>query len=417
LKRTLYIIFESLRLAYQELLANKLRTFLSLLGITIGIFCIIILLTAVTSMKLQLSNSLNKLGSNFVMIEKWPWAFNDSNYAWWKYWNRPNPNLAELKAIKNQVPSCKNAALITNNGNVEIVYQKNLLENIGASSVSSEFGQMMDLNFEDGRFFSESESNSGAATAIIGYEVACKLNKGNPDMVGRQITVLKNQVTIIGVLKKEGQSMFNNSFDNNIILNYNYFKLMQDEKSGDLNVQIKIDPIPLVSSAQLKDEIRQVMRSMRKLHPKQEDNFAMNEMSMLQDGFNSIFQVMNLVGIVIGFLSLVVGGFGIANIMFVSVKERTSQIGIKMALGANANHILLEFLIESIGLCILGGIIGIMLVFVVTIFVTKFLDFKLVLTINNVIIGILISAFIGLVAGILPAHSASKLNPVDAIRS
>jgi len=250
--------------------------------------------------------------------------------------------------------------------------------------------------------------------AVIG-----KNNAGNlfPGMapVGRRITVMGRKVDVIGMITKEGEDMFGNSNDNTVILPINYFKSLVDIRDMDASIIVKARP--MVSNDELRDELTGIMRSVRKLKPSAEDNFAINETSIITEGFNKLFHTIAIVGWIIGGFSLLVGGFGIANIMFVSVRERTGIIGIQKALGAKNYFILFQFLFEAIFLSVIGGIVGLLIVFILTVIVASSFDFHLILTAGNIWLGIGVSAAIGLISGIIPAYSASRLDPVDAMRS
>jgi putative ABC transport system permease protein len=367
-------------------------------------------------MKGTLNNSLNKLGNNFIIVEKWPWAFNDPNYAWWKYWNRPVPDMDELKLIQNNVPSCRIATLSISSNNQTIKFRNSEISNINAIAVSREYPLMNDLSFEYGRFISPPEDQNGVPCIVLGYNVAMQLNNDNPNLIGQDVDLFNRKMNVIGVLKKEGNKLFGDSHDDMILISYNFYKTVCDIHDLDLDAKIKVDAKEGASVATLKNELTRVLRAHRKLRPKQEDNFALNQMSVLRKGFDGIFASLNIGGFFIGLLSLIVGTFGIANILFVSVRERTPQIGIKKALGARNFFILLEFLIESVVLCVLGGVIGILLVFILLLVAEKVFDLTLYLSLAHVFFGVSISVIIGIIAGFVPALVASKMHPVDAIR-
>jgi putative ABC transport system permease protein len=250
--------------------------------------------------------------------------------------------------------------------------------------------------------------------AIIGAEIASNLFN-NVDPVGQKFKLMGRNVEVIGVIKKEGEDMFGNSNDKAVIIPINYFKTLIEMREMDATIMVKAKP--LVSNEELKDELTGIMRSIRKLKPSAEDNFSINETDIITKGFDSLFQTIALVGWIIGGFSLLVGGFGIANIMFVSVKERTSIIGIQKALGAKNYFILLQFLFEAIFLSLVGGILGLLIVFILVLIISNTTSFHLVLTAANVFLGIGVSGAIGLFSGIIPAFSASRLDPVEAMRT
>ncbi|MEY2829505.1 MAG: hypothetical protein RIQ33_1363 [Bacteroidota bacterium] len=416
MKKIIYVFSESIHLSFQELRTNKLRSILSLMGIAIGIFCMVAVFTAVDSIKKNLDDGMNKLGNNFIMIQKWPWAFGDSNYAWWKYWNRPVPNRDELNFLKSEIPSCANGDITVTVNNISLKNKDVELENLNATACTASFAQMNDMEFLTGRFFNNNEEVSASPLVILGYQTAWQLNNNVEALVGNEIQLNGKRVIVIGVLKKMGNGLFSDLNDNSVLIGYNFLKNIQSLTDNDADATIKLVAKKNVSVAVLKDEITRCLRGIRKLRPTQEDNFALNEMSILKNGFNTMFASINLGGFFIGLLSLLIGAFGIANIMFVSVRERTKQIGIKKALGAKRLDILLEFLLESVLLCSIGGMLGISLVFVLVKMMLWVADFKLYLTTNNILLGTTISIVIGLIAGFIPAYTASKLDPVKAIR-
>lgn len=405
---------ESYLFAFQAIIVNKLRTILTLLGITIGIFSIISVFTVFDSMESKIKTSINSLGDNVLFIQKWPWAFG-SDYPWWKYMNRPLPKISELNEIEKQSDAMQAATFYA--GTFKTVkYKSNIISNALILAVSKDYENVMSLNIEFGRYFTVSESVGGRAVAIIGRDIADNLFL-NSEPIGKQITVFGRKITVIGIFKKEGDDTFGKSSDNQVMIPIMFARNFIDLNSERNEPSIIIRAKPTISNQELKDELTGIMRSVRKLKPSAEDNFAINEMSLITKGFEGIFSTISIIGWIIGAFSLIVGGFGIANIMFVSVKERTNQIGIQKSLGAKNYFILLQFLFEAIFLSLIGGALGLIIIFIGTLIVTYALDFSLSLTIGNIFLGLSVSFFIGLISGFIPAFSASRLNPVDAIRS
>jgi len=406
------LIRESFLLSFQEIIVNKVRTVLSLLGITIGIFCVISVFTIFDSMENSIKKSIASLGSNVVYIQKWPWSMG-SDYPWWKYYQRPEATLEDLRELERR-STLNDGMAFMSQVNKTVKFGNNYMESVTVVGVSQDYDKVWNFELADGRYFSSSESASGKNIAIIGAEVASTLFQGL-DPVGRKIKVFGRNIEIVGVITKQGEDFFGSSDDKVVYMPVNYFKTLIDLKEVGTSLMVKAKPT--VSNEELKDELTGIMRSIRKLKPSAEDNFSINETDIISKGFDSLFSVISTVGWIIGCFSLLVGGFGIANIMFVSVKERTSIIGIQKALGAKNYFILLQFLFEAIFLSLIGGVVGLIIILILTLVVSAMTSFNLVLTQGNILLGVSVSAIIGLIAGIIPAFSASRLDPVEAMRT
>lgn len=419
LRLFLRLFKESVFFAIEALFLNKLRTFLSILGITIGIFSIILVLTITDSLKANVKDSFKSLGQNTIYIQKWPWAF-DAEYPWWKYVNRPQSNYREMEDLAQRLEnnsSIAQVAFMMNFGGKTVKSQGNSMSNIGGAAVSHNYSLINTLDILEGRYFSENESRSGMPVAIIGNSIAMGLF-GTEQAAGKRITMWGRHLTVIGVLKKEGQSILGNSMDENVIIPVDFLRnVMSFTNSEEGNPTILVKSADGVTSDDAEDEIKGNMRSIRQLKPTEDDNFALNKITMLSQAIDSVFGVLNTAGWFIGIFAVIVGGFGIANIMFVSVKERTNIIGIQKSLGARSIFILFQFLTEAIVLCLLGGLLGIGLVYLVAMLASSFSEFKIFLSASNFLLGNIISIVIGLLAGFIPAWSAARLDPVEAIRS
>jgi putative ABC transport system permease protein len=408
----LRLIRESLIFAFQAIIVNKVRTILSLLGITIGIFCVISVFTIFDSMENAIRSNIESLGSNVLFIQKWPWAMG-GDYPWWKYYQRPEPTTEDMKEILKRSTLAESAAFMAAVSKTVRV-QNNYMEDIQIAGVSHDYDKIITFELAEGRYFSPIESASVNAVAVIGDELAVNLFPG-VSPIGKKIKTLGRNIEVIGVIRKEGEDMFGNTHDKNVLLPINYFKTLIDLREMGTTILVKSQPY--VSNDEMIDELTGILRSIRKLKPSAEDNFAINEMDIITKGFDALFSTIAIVGWIIGGFSLLVGGFGIANIMFVSVKERTNIIGIQKALGAKNYFILLQFLFEAIFLSLIGGLVGLIIVFLLTIVVSSMFSFDLILTEGNIILGIVVSAAIGLISGIVPALNASRLDPVEAMRS
>jgi putative ABC transport system permease protein len=416
MRKSLTVIWNSLVMALDELRVNKLRTFLSLFGVTIGIFCIIGVLATVQSLETSIKNDLSNLGSSTIYIQTWPWGGGDEKeFPWWKYMKRPQPKFEELRPLKERSNYSKGVAfMLSNRSSVE--YKENIITNVTWHGATEDFSEIQEVKIEYGRYINPSEFVNGTPVVVMGYENAIKLFDKPEFAIDKVVEISGRLVTIIGVIKKQGQSMIGGwDFDNIIIVPFNFCKQVVDPRQG--NRFLLVGGKPGVPVEALKDELRGIMRGIRKLKPTEDDNFALNDVTSSTKSLEGFFGNVNIGGFVIGGFSLIVGLFGIANIMFVTVKERTSQIGLKKAIGAKRSTILMEFLLESSFLCVIGGLVGLLLVFLITLALSSALPFKVGLTPGITILGLSISIAVGLIAGIIPAWTAARLDPVVAIRS
>ncbi len=412
--KLLSILWNSFRMALQELRVNKLRTFLSLFGITIGIFCIIGVLATVDSLERKVQTDIKSLGSNTIYIDKWNYGGGSDN-PWWKYLKRPNMKFEELRIIKAKSELASFAAFFVSN-TVNFNYQDNVLSNIGLYGVTNDFNSIQTIEVDNGRYLNESDFSRGAPVGVIGNKVAEELYGSAEKAVGKEISFDGRRLYITGVIKKQGQSLIGGfDYDQCMIVPYRYFASIYNPDNN--NPYIMVQGKDKVASSALADELVGVMRQLRKLSPAQEDNFTCNDVAQFSAQVNGFFGQVTAGGWAIAGLSLIVGAFGVANIMFVTVRERTSQIGLKKAIGAKRNTILTEFLLESAFLCILGGLIGLTLVWMLSLLLSTVLPFPIFIAPNIVILGLSICIILGVLAGIIPASIAAKMDPVVAIRT
>jgi putative ABC transport system permease protein len=415
MRKSFQILLSSIKLAVQEIGKNKLRTFLSLFGVTIGIFCIIGVLSTVSSLEKNIQDGVKALGSNTVYIDKWDYS-GGADYPWWKYVNRPTPKMSEARLLKEKVGE-KVKVVYNFSTQAKVEYDNNVLENVNYHGVTAEFPDIQPLEIAYGRYLNQMEFDYGSPSILIGYENAEKLFVDAEKAVGKEVKLRNGKAKIVGVIKRQGKSFIGGwEFDQSILLSYGYMKQqLFDERWN--NPKIIVMGPEGMSSEALKDELKGAMRSIRRLGPTQEDDFALNAISDFSKAVGSLFGSVNLGGWLIGLLSLVVGAFGIANIMFVTVRERTPFIGLKKAIGAKSKTILTEFLLESAFICIIGGIIGIVLVVALASILSSV--FKFPISVSPQILGLAIGicVFIGVLAGIIPAIIAARMDPVVAIRS
>ena len=409
------LLSESFRFAINALRNNKLRTLLSLLGVTIGIFSIIAVLAAVDSLDRKITKDLSSLDKNTIYLMKM--SFGPSEIPQWKREQFPNVKYDEYIYLKGAMTNTNQMAYQIFTKRESIKSGSNTVSDVNVVPVSQEFIDIQGLEFETGRFYNESEANSAAPVAVIGYEIAKSLFE-DTDPIGKKIRLYGQRFTVIGVLKKKGGGLsIGNNNDTSAFVPVNFVRQRFGDNNKALVNVIIFKPESGVDMDAYKAEITQKLRSFRGVKAGEIDNFFINVFSGFTDLIDGIISQMNVVGWIISGFSLLVGGFGIANIMFVSVKERTNLIGIQKSLGAKNRFILFQFLFEAIILSVIGGIIGLFMVWIIAMILTKVLEFEFVLGMGNILLGTGLAAIIGLISGILPAISASKLDPVEAIRT
>lgn len=410
------ILNDSASQALGQMQGNKLRTFLSLLGITIGIFCIISVLSAVESLERNVKSSFERLGEDVLYVNKFPWT-EDPSMNFWKYGRRPNLDYRDYQAVSGRMQNTSLASLSTFVGMRAIKFGSNDTRAL-VIAITENYEDILNIELASGRFFSLLEHHQAAPRVVIGNDVAENLF-GPADPVGRFITLNGLKVQVIGVIRKSGNDLINPAnFDRGVLITHNFGRRIANLNSTSyFGTQLIVKARSGVEVEDLRDELTAVLRAHRRLAPAEDDNFSVNEISLLTNILNNFFRILNLVGIVIGGFAILVGIFSVANIMFVSVKERTNIIGIKKALGARKFVLLLEILLESIILCLIGGLVGLVLVFVVLQMVSNALEFEMILTLGMIFWGLFLSIFIGLLSGIVPASVAANMDPVNAIRN
>ena len=413
MRKTLNILRNSLRLTVQELRINKLRTALSLTGVAFGIFCIIGVLATVNSLERNIQNEVNGLGSNTIYIDKWDYS-GGPDKPFWKFQARPVVKYEEMNLIKERSQLAEDISfLIRSGGNLS--HKDDIVQNVSVYGIVESQSTVQPLNFDVGRYISSAEFNSGSPVGLIGYDNAEKLYGTAERALGKYFDIKGKRVNIVGVIKKEGKNFIGWDYDNCIMLPYKFCRQIIDDDRANpvLIAKGKADVTP----AALMDELKGVMRKIRRLSPTQEDNFSLNSVEAFSKAITSLFSTVNIVGALIGVISLIVGMFGIANIMFVTVKERTSMIGLKKAIGAKRSSILFEFLMEAAILCLMGGAFGLFFVYILTLILSGPLKFPVYISVPLLISTVIICLVVGIVAGIFPASRAARMDPVVAIRS
>jgi putative ABC transport system permease protein len=407
------LLIEGVVFAYNSVIVNKLRTFLSLFGITIGIFSIISVFTVLDWMEKSIKDSISSMGENVLYVHKWPWGLN-MNLNWWDIMKWPNVSKEDYQAILNKSTKTEYASFVLRQGE-QFKYQKNIASDVIIWATTTDFENIRTFEISDGRYFTSEEIVAGKNVVVIGAELANRLfEKKEP--VGKDVTISGRKVSVIGVFSKEGKGgITDNGMDDMAVVPFNFGKTFINQKNRFSDATLMIKAKNGVKVEDLSDETTMILRASRRLKPSQITNFSVNRASLISQSFDGVFKGINIGGWLIGGFAILVGGFGIANIMFVSVRERTNQIGIQKALGAKRYFILLQFLVESVMLSLLGGFLGIMLILTGTFFINYFYDLHMFLTAANMGLALFISGLIGIVAGYAPAYAAARMNPVDAI--
>lgn len=410
------IFGESLRFALQNIRANLLRTLLSLLGITIGVFCIISILTLIDSLEISIRDSVSKFGTNLIFVQKFPWEGYDPDHRW-QYLNRPELRYTEMVQLQKRLTKAKAVCFNLFIPNNKLKYKDNQLESLTARAVSHDYYNAVTLNFLAGRYFTEMESQRGEQVVILGHSIA-KTLFGEPAMaIDKTVEGYHRKLRVIGVLEKEGNGMGGGGDADHIFtVPLNFIRNLNNAEESDFGPTILVKGRDDISAEEMEEELEGTLRAIRKLAPGQEDNFALNKITIFTQFLEKVFGQINLYGWIIAGFSILVGGFGIANIMFVSVKERTPIIGIQKSLGAKGYFILIQFLGEAVILCVLGGLIGLLLIALLVGIINASTPMHLIITFKNIMTGIGISSLIGIISGYVPSLQAAKMDPIDAIR-
>lgn len=399
-------IREGLRIAFRAIRANKMRSVLTTLGIVIGIVSVTMMATAIEGVNRSFEKSASAFGAKVLYIQKFPWVSGDD---WWKYRNRKKLKVeyadvihrraTTIEAVAPAVTSMKDAR----NGS-------KLMQNVFVTGTTNAYQDASGTGLADGRFFSQEESEGGRPVCAIGANVADELFEGL-DPIGQSIKVGGHPFKVLGVFEKQGGMFGEFTSDNRVYIPIGSFmNTFGSHRDVTLNVRVS-EGIDLDDS---KEELRGIMRNIRHLTPAQEDDFSINQQDLLTQFFGVITGVIAGVGFFITGLSLFVGGIGIMNIMYVSVSERTKEIGIRKAIGARRRTILFQFLVEAALICLIGGIIGLMISYPLSLLANEVLPTAMPISI--IVISLLVSLMVGVVSGFLPAYRAAKMDPVDALR-
>ena len=399
------IFNESFRIALTSILSNKSRSILTALGIIIGVLSVTLMGTLISGLDKGFDKSMAFLGKDIFSISRWEW-FGDTE--WWEVRNRPRMRLEYVDVIKEKSSYAEAVAPVMQRG---AVLSRGEVSTAGTQifGTNTDYMSTITANIAQGRFFTEGEDRSGSRVTVIGNDIAENLFV-NQDPIGEYLKIDGIKFRVIGIMEKQGKFLGLFSVDNQAILPLGaYTRLFS--KRGFMRISIKVDENKIEEA---KDEIHAVMRSIRGLKPGEKDDFAINQTKAFETQYNSLKYAIGGTGIFITILSLVVGGIGIMNIMFVTVKERTREIGVRKAIGATPNMILSQFLMEAVTICIIGGFIGLTLAFGASYFINKI--FPSTLPLWLAFGSIIMSVFVGVISGLIPSYQAARLDPIEALR-
>tara|TARA_B100000768_G_scaffold108260_1_gene100532 strand:+ start:3296 stop:4537 length:1242 start_codon:yes stop_codon:yes gene_type:complete len=408
----LRLIGESFAFAWSAIVTNRLRTFLSLLGVMVGIFMITAVFAVVDSLEDGLKDTFNILDDEVLFVQKWPWSFGE-DYPWWKYVQRREVSLSDMDLLADRLNLAEDV-VFQSNAALSLESQNSRMDAVGVAAVSEGYENVIALDIANGRYFSPMEVAAGRSVAVVGYDVALELT-GKDDPLGESIEARGQRIEIVGVFAKQGVSMVNDGFDRAIVIPAKFGHRIMDFGQA---TQIMVKPKYGVSTAELSDEIVQQFRSVRRLRPTEEADFSINQIGMLTSILDSIFQQVEYGGWFIGIFAILVGCFSVANIMFVSVRERTRIIGVQKAMGAKSTFILMQFLFEAVALCVIGAIFALLAIEAIVAVVNAIdIGFVMVVRSSRIIIALSVAITSGLVAGLAPARKAARMEPVEAMRS
>ena len=400
-------LWESTKIALHALWAHKMRAFLTILGIIIGVTTIIAIVSVIQGLNKTIYNQLSGLGSDLLYVQKFPWT---SGQDFWKYRNRKNITMKEVEALQKYATTASVVSPIT--GTMRTVkFKSNKVQNVAINAVLDNYKDAANVMPEFGRFFTDQDMTRRRSVCVIGQDIAEGLFE-KVDPIGQKIKVGSYKFTVVGVLEKQGEALGNN-FDVVVLVPLGVFQKLYGSRRN-LTILVKVKSTTRIEDAE--DEITGILRRVRKVPPGEENDFAINKQDIIKDLIEGVTTVLYAVAFGIGSLSLLVGGIGIMNIMLVSVTERTREIGIRKAIGARRKDVMQQFLVESVIISAVGGVIGVAAGLGIGMIIGTLPVLEAAVTPSAVALGIGFSCGVGMFAGVYPAWKASKLDPIVSLR-
>jgi len=412
--RIVYETVESFAIAFAQIAANKLRSALTALGVIIGIVAVTLMGTAILGIDAGVEQSLSGFGDDVVYVTKWPWK---DTSDWWNFRNRRDINVEHAQPINDWIAdhpeSPLKLAVPAANWGASVMRGEYRVNNIRIVGSTADLGRIVRSDMKEGRFFSDIENRSARNVVVVGFDVADALFP-NVSPIGKEIRIRNQLYTVVGVAARQGSFLGLFSWDSQVIMPLGAFGRSFPVRYAEPEIRVQID---LERAEEARDEIRGIMRRMRGLSPEKKDDFEINSQQVIREQLDPVKRGIAIGGLFITGLALFVGAIGIMNITYVSVKERTKEIGTRKALGARRRTILLQFLIEAVSICVLGGMGGLAMAWGLSAIVSVLMPtFPLVFSIGLVLLGLGVSVFTGIFSGFAPAWQASKLDPVVALR-
>jgi len=398
------LFLENFRISLSAVYANKTRSILTALGIIIGVLSVTLMGTLISGLDKSFESSMSWLGKDILYISRYEWF---SDMEWWEVKNRPRILPEYVEKIRERSDNALAIAPVMQRG-ASLAYQdkETRTEIFGTNE---EYMETVSTDIAQGRFFTRNEDRSGSKVTVIGYGIK-EAFFGDQNPIGEYIKIDDIKFRVIGVLEKQGKFLGLFSVDKQAILPLGAYKRIFSRR-GWMRITVKVPEDNLESSI---DEMTSVMRHIRKLKPSQKNDFAINQTKIFEKQYNTLKIAIGGTGVFITLLSLIVGGIGIMNIMFVSVKERTREIGVRKAIGATKGMIMAQFLMEAVTICLIAGMIGLFFAYISSIFINNI--FPSTLPIGLSVTAILLSMVVGIISGLIPSYRAANLDPIDSLR-